>query len=119
MDQKKASNAQAAPSLDAAAAAHFKIDPGELGKLQGVTNNVMADFKKIDKDYTAYLNARAKYDQFPEPAMIQQFAARRRQAVMDGMDKLQKQLSPAGWAAIHDYINNVHRLRFHRAFPAQ
>jgi hypothetical protein len=114
MDDRKASDAFAAQTLDAAAARELNLDPGDLGKLRAATQTVMADLKKIDKDYEAYANSRAKLEMFPEPAVLDQFAARRKQAGLDGIARLQKMLSAESWGALRDYVNNVHRLRYRR-----
>lgn len=102
----------AAQALDLSVAAHFKIDNADLGKMTGVTQSVMAQFKIIDRDWQTYFNSRAKYEQFPDPATLQQFAQRRSQAAMDGVSQLQKVLSPSSWTGLHDYINNIHRPRY-------
>jgi hypothetical protein len=117
VDQRKASNAQTAQTLDDAAARHFRVDKADLAKMTNVSRQVMADLQKIDQDRRVYVNGRAKYEQFPEPAVLQQFDARRQQAILDGVSRLQQTLSAAGWASLHDYINNTHRLRYRHVSP--
>ena len=116
-DKQKQDKAKGFETIDDDVARHLKIDRNEIPNLNGVTQSVMADLAKIDRDFQDYANRRAKYDLTPEPAMMQQFAARRQKAIQDGIDRLKKNLSPSGWVAIRDYTNNVHRLRFRR-FPA-
>lgn len=119
MDKRKAANAQAAQTLDASAAAHFKMDLGDLGKLRGVTNSVMAVLRNIDRDVQAYLNSRTRYELITENSVMQQFAQLRAQAALDGAARLQQVLSAASWVGLHNYINNVHRLRYHPGSPAK
>jgi hypothetical protein len=116
-EQRKASDASAAGTLDDDASRHLKIERGDLGKLTGVTNSVMAELKKVDRDAKDYLDSRARYEQRGEPAVLQTFLDRREQAAMSGVDRLRRLLSPASWTGLHDYINNIHRLRYHPAKP--
>jgi hypothetical protein len=114
LEQRKAAvTAQSAQGLDSATAAHFNVDPADLGQIRGVTNSVMADFKNIDRDMLTYLTARSKLEAGPESSVMAQFAQRREQAAMSGVARLQQVLSAKSWASLHDYINNVHRQRYH------
>jgi hypothetical protein len=113
--QRKAVNRVAAQSLDLAAARHFKIEPAELPAVANVSQTVVAALAAIDAEQKAYVNRRARFDQFPEPSAMQQFATRRGQAVLTGTVQLRGVLSPASWASLRDYINNVHRLRYRLA----
>jgi hypothetical protein len=117
VDQRKLNKAPDWDTIDDDAALHFGIDRNDLANLNGVVRSVMASLKNIDKDFQDYANQRARYEQWPEPSVVEQFAARRRQAVQDGADRLRKNLSTAGWQAVRDYVNNVHRLRFRRFQP--
>jgi hypothetical protein len=114
LDQRKANvTAQAAQGLDTATAAHFSVDPADLGKLRGVTTSVMANFKNIDRDMFAYVTGRVQHELLPESGVMDQFAKRRAQAALDGAAQLQQVLSSNSWSGIHNYINNIHRLRYH------
>jgi hypothetical protein len=115
LDQRKAANAKNAQALDNSAAQLLRIDKNDLGNIRGVTNSVMADLRNIQKDWEKYANSRAKNEQLPDPAVAQDFVSRRDAAVQAGIDKLRKNLSPASWAGLRDYVNTTHRLRFRRA----
>ena len=67
-DERKASDVRAAATLDDDSAVLLKIDRGDLGKLTGVTNAVMADFKKIDREVKEIVSDAAEFAQdSPEP----------------------------------------------------
>jgi hypothetical protein len=111
-DQRKAASALATQTLDGNIAKHFKVDVADLPKMRGVTTSVMANFRNIDKSIADHLNARAKFEQLGDPVVLQLFLKQRQQAALDGQTQLQRVLSSASWAGLHDYINNTMRLRY-------
>ncbi len=117
--RKAAVGPSAAQSLDDAIARHFTVSPGDMAKLAVVTESVMKDLRAIDADMWSYRNARAKYEQLPETAVMERFAQRRQAAVQGGKTQLQKTLGAGSYASLRSYVNNIHRARYRPVLPKQ
>ena len=63
-----------------------------------------ADLAIVDADSAAYKNTLRQTQAVPDPQRVREFSQRRKAAVQRAADRLQQDLSPAGWQAFVDHF---------------
>ena len=93
------------PSLRHSAASMMGISDAEFVAVARISEAVLADVQKISSTHPT------------ETAAVRQADTQRRTALVSALNAVHQQLSPSGWAALHQYINGAYRanLRFRRA----
>lgn len=98
-----------AADLSRKAALVFGMKEADHKQMEAISNAIGRELRAIDQEEIAHINGRARYEQHPLPAVLQQLETRRADAVSRGMAQLQRTLPPDAWNALRGYINGPHR----------
>ncbi|MCC7483299.1 MAG: hypothetical protein IT541_17435, partial [Hyphomicrobiales bacterium] len=81
-----------AADLNRKAASSFGLQQTDYQQLTTITTAIARELRGIDQEENAHANARARYEQHPVPAVLQQLELRRQGVVNRGMLQLQQNL---------------------------
>jgi hypothetical protein len=86
----------------------FGITAADFAQLRIIATQSTAGLRAVGEQAHAYVES-AKGNRSVNHAALADFHNQRVQIVQSGVDQLKTSLSPAGWQALHRYINNQHR----------
>ncbi len=92
------------------------IPAGDFAQLQIISTQVAAQLRTASSDSQSYVES-ARRTGSVDRAVLANFHSRRGQIVQSGAEQLKTSLSPAGWQALHRYINNQHRQHVFASTP--
>jgi len=95
--------------LDRKSAAAFGLREADYELVSAATAAIAGELRAIDQEQISHANARARFEQHPVPAVLQQLETRRQEAVARGTARVQQTLTPEAWAALRGYINGPYR----------
>lgn len=88
-----------AADLNRKAAAAYGMKESDYRQMDAISSTIGRELRAIDQDYKTHVNARARYEQHPVPAVLRQLETQRADAVNRGMTQLQRTLSADAWNA--------------------
>lgn len=110
--QKDISAAKDAPSgaaLQQAAARHFNISEADFVILGSAASAALERVSAFMRDAHAHLQSEIAAGRRPDGATFEALNKQRLAILQDAANALQKSMSPAGWKALHSYINDEYR----------
>ena len=100
---------QAAPATQQAVAQSLGLSVADFTSITPVYQSLASALSAIDVDANAYRDAVTSGNQLLNIASIQQFSARRNQAVAQARLQLQSGLTTSGWAVLSAFIEGAFR----------
>ena len=112
-----AKDASAGAALERAAARHFNVSESDFAIVGLVTNSTLGALSALGQEARAYVAQERTAGRTPDPGRAAAFHERRLALLREGAGALQKSMSPAGWGALHSYINDRYRSHIVRREP--
>jgi hypothetical protein len=105
----QASEAERGVKLRRAMAQHLGIADADFAALLNVATTVLGQVSSLSDDAKSYYLAEGAAGRVPPRTKLDVFQKRRAALLLGGARSLQSAMSPAGWTAIHAYINDTYR----------
>ena len=116
-DISSAKGPSAGAALQRAAARHFNVSESDFAILGRVSNSTLGGLSALGQEARAYVAQERTAGRTPDPGRAAAFHERRLALLREGAGALQKSMSPAGWGALHSYINDRYRSHIVRREP--
>jgi hypothetical protein len=96
-------------ALDRDVGNYFRLNTADLIALRSVSLAFAAELRAQDAAERTHSNERARFEQPPLRARVEDIENNRRRIVDRGIAELRARLSAAGWSSFRQYINGRHR----------
>jgi hypothetical protein len=110
VQEKKAQDPEAGAKAEKGVARLLRIEQKELQKVSDIAHRFVTDLANWQDELKAYADQARSQSQKPDVVVVRQFEQRKQQSIDTAVRHLSATLSPAGWAGLHAYINEEHRL---------
>jgi hypothetical protein len=108
-DTARTTDGEGGIALKRAAARHFNISEADFTLIGKIASSVLENISTLMQAADDYYLAERAAGRMPDRTKLEAFQQQRLTVLQKGAKDLQATISPAGWSALHAYINDTYR----------